>query len=254
MRVTLLQRDIVWADPEANMRRNDALFHSDGGADLYVFPEMFSTGFCTRPEGIAEESPSATLEWMKQKAANFGCAVAGSVAVHERGNYFNRFYFVTPDRKAVQYDKRHLFTYGGEHRTFTPGNERVIVTYKGVRILPLICYDLRFPVWSRNRGDYDMAIYVASWPAPRTGVWRHLLRARAIENQCYVAGVNRCGSDPGNMYEGATVLIDPRGDIVAECPDCTESSISAEINLGLLGEIRAGFPVLNDADDFTVGI
>lgn len=105
MRITLLQRDIVWADPEANMRRNDALFQSDGGADLYVFPEMFSTGFCTRPEGIAEESPSATLEWMKQKAANFGCAVAGSVAVHERGNYFNRFYFVTPDRKAVQYDQ-----------------------------------------------------------------------------------------------------------------------------------------------------
>lgn len=252
MKITMLQRDIVWADPQANMRRNDCLF-TDGGADLYVFPEMFSTGFCTEPEGIAEPVPSETLRWMKEKAARFRCAIAGSVAVYEAGEYFNRFYFVYPDGRTVQYDKRHLFTFGGEHLRFTPGSERVIITYKGVRILPLICYDLRFPVWSRNRGDYDLVIYVASWPAPRTNVWRHLLRARAMENQCYVAGVNRCGRDPNNVYEGGTVMIDPCGNVMAERPDGAEGSISAETDLDSLKAIRAGFPVLDDADTFRIG-
>ena len=254
MKITLLQRDIVWADPEANRRRNDDLFSADGDTDLYVFPEMFSTGFCTVPDGIAEMAPSGTLEWMKEKAVRFRCAVAGSVAVKEEGRYFNRFYFVFPDGRVVPYDKRHLFTFGGEHLRFTPGKERVVISYKGVRILPLICYDLRFPVWSRNRGDYDLIIYVASWPAPRTNVWKHLLRARAMENQCYVAGVNRCGCDPGHVYEGGTVVVDPGGNVLAECPDGAESRISAEIDLDTLNGIRAGFPVLDDADAFTIGM
>ena len=246
MKITLLQRDIAWADPQANMRRNDGLFSDDGGTDLYVFPEMFSTGFCTEPDGIAEPAPYETLRWMKEKAVRFRCAVAGSVAVEEAGRYFNRFYFVFPDGRTAQYDKRHLFTFGGEHLRFTPGRERVIVSYMGVRILPLICYDLRFPVWSRNRGDYDLIIYVASWPAQRINVWRHLLRARAMENQCYVAGVNRC--------EGGTVMVDPCGNVMAECPDGAEGRISAEIDLDRLKAIRAGFPVLDDADDFRIGV
>ena len=250
MKITLLQRDIVWADPQANMTRNDSIFQSDGGSDLYIFPEMFSTGFCTVPEGIAEPLPSATLGWMKDKAARNSCAIAGSVAVQEDGKYFNRFYFVHPDGTVDQYDKRHLFTYGGEHLRFTAGSERTVVVYKGWRILLEICYDLRFPVWSRNRGDYDMIIYVASWPKPRTEAWRQLLRARAIENQCYVAGVNRCGSDPSCEYEGGTAVIDPYGKTVAECPDSMESRISADISMDLLEDFRKKFPVLEDADTF----
>lgn len=252
MKVTLLQRDIVWADPDANMRRNDPLFSADDGADLYVFPEMFSTGFCTAPGETAEPTPSRTLGWMKEKARRFGCAVAGSIAVEEQGRYYNRFYFVFPDGKVAQYDKKHLFTYGGEHLRFTPGRERVVIAYNGLRILPLICYDLRFPVWSRNRGEYDLIIYVASWPKPRTYAWKQLLRARAIENQCYVIGVNRCGSDPYNEYEGGTVLLDPFGGVVAECPDGIESRVTAEIDPDRLAEIRKKFPVLEDADPFTI--
>lgn len=252
MKITLLQRDIVWADPEANKLKNENLFSIEEGSDLYVFPEMFSTGFCTEPEGVAESVPSETLGWMKEKAAQFHCAVAGSIAVQEEGRYFNRFYFVFPDGNVMQYDKRHLFTFGGEHLRFTPGQERVVITYNGVRILPQICYDLRFPVWSRNRGDYDMIIYVASWPKPRTNAWKQLLRARAIENQCYVAGVNRCGHDPHHEYEGGTVILDPYGEVMAECPDGIESAISAEIEMDRLNEIRKNFPVLDDADRFMV--
>ena len=252
MKITLLQRDIAWADPEANMQANDRLFSADERSDLYVFPEMFSTGFCTNPEGIAEPAPSRTLAWMEEKAVQHRCAVAGSLAVEEGGRYFNRFYFVFPDGSFAQYDKKHLFTYGGEHLRFTPGRERIVIEYQGLRILPLICYDLRFPVWSRNRGDYDMIIYVASWPRPRTYAWKQLLRARAIENQCYVAGVNRCGSDPGNEYEGGTVLLDPYGEVIGECPDGVESRISAEIDPERLAGIREKFPVLKDADPFTL--
>ena len=250
MKITLLQRNIVWADPQANMARNDSIFQSDGGSDLYIFPEMFSTGFCTVPEGIAEPLPSATLGWMKDKASRNNCAIAGSVAVQEDGKYFNRFYFVHPDGTVDQYDKRHLFTYGGEHLRFTAGSERTVVVYKGWRILLEICYDLRFPVWSRNRGDYDMIIYVASWPKPRTEAWRQLLRARAIENQCYVAAVNQCGPEVfrgGSVkYCGMSAVFDPWGEIVAECPPDEENLAFADIDLGLVDEIRARIPVFSD--------
>lgn len=252
MKITLLQRDIVWADPEANRLRNDPLFSDGEGADLYVFPEMFSTGFCTRSGAITEPDPAPTLAWMREKAVQHRCAVAGSLAIRENERSYNRFYFVFPDGSFAQYDKKHLFTYGGEHQTFTPGRERVIIPYGGLRILPLICYDLRFPVWSRNRGDYDLLLYVASWPKSRSYAWKQLLRARAIENQCYVAGVNRCGRDPDNEYEGGTVLLNPYGEVMAECPDGVESRISAEIDPERLAGIRKKFPVLEDADPFTL--
>ena len=219
MKITLLQRDIVWADPEANMKRNDRIFEEFPGSDLYVFPEMFSTGFCTKPECVAEQYVPKTLVWMKEKASACRCAVAGSLAVCDSGKYYNRFYLATPDGIVFTYDKRHLFTYGGEHLEYTSGKERTVVTFAGVRILPQICYDLRFPVWSRNRGDYDMIIYVASLPAKRAVAWTQLLRARSIENQCYVAAVNRCGSDPSNEYAGGNVILDTYGQVLAEFPD-----------------------------------
>lgn len=249
MKITLLQQNIVWADPEANVSRIDALLERMEPADLYVFPEMFSTGFATNPQGIAEKN-GFTLDWMKRTAANRGCALAGSVAVEKDGLFYNRFYFVHPDGRAEHYDKHHLFTYGGEDKTFTAGNERVIVTHCGVRILLQICYDLRFPVFSRNRGDYDMIIYVASWPTPRVEAWKALLVARAIENQCYVAAVNRVGEDPACSYCGGTMLIDSYGRKMEICPEGKESSISGIIDLEELRAFRRKFPVLNDADSF----
>ena len=250
MKIALLQSDIEWAMPCRNRFGAEAMIASAPGCDLYVLPEMFSTGFCTSPEGVAEPEPCDSLKWMKDNAEMFSAAIAGSVAVEENGRFFNRFYFVTPDGNAVHYDKRHLFTYGGEHLKFTAGNERKIVEYKGVRILLQVCYDLRFPVWSRNRGDYDLALYVASWPETRADAWRQLLKARAIENQCFVAGVNRIGTDPSNSYCGGTMLIDPFGKVVAECADGVESVAVAEISMEELAAFRQKFPVLDDADDF----
>lgn len=250
MKVTVLQRDIVWANPEENRRRCDEVIERNPESDLYILPEMFSTGFCTNPDGIAENLDNETLQWMKSKAAEKSAAIAGSVAVTDGKRYFNRFYFVKPDGSVAFYDKKHLFTYGGEHHRFTAGEERVIVEWKGVRILLEVCYDLRFPVWSRNRTDYDMIIYVASWPTPRVAAWSALLVARAIENQCYVAGVNRVGTDPACEYCGGTVVIDPYGKTIAECPMDEESEASAVIDMDALVAFREKFPVLNDADEF----
>ncbi|MBQ8863365.1 MAG: amidohydrolase [Rikenellaceae bacterium] len=250
MRVTILQRDIVWAAPEQNIERANQAIDRNPGADLYVLPEMFSTGFCVAPEGVAESLDSPTLQWMRRKAAQTSAAIAGSVAVTDGEHYYNRFYFVKPSGSVEWYDKRHLFTYGGEHLRYTAGTERKIVEWCGVRILLEVCYDLRFPVWARNRGDYDMILYVASWPTPRVAAWSSLLVARAIENQCYVAGVNRVGSDPACQYSGGSVIIDPYGRVLASCADNTECEATAEVDMTVLDEFRQKFPVLNDAEDF----
>ena len=232
MKITILQRNIEWANPQANVARADEAISCLPDSDLFVLPEMFSTGFCTQPEGIAESADSETLHWMKRKAAERNCAIAGSVAVCENGNYYNRFYFV--------------------HKRFTAGTERVVVNFRGVRILLEVCYDLRFPVWARNLGDYDMILYVASWPTPRVDAWSALLRARAIENQCYVAGVNRMGVDPACEYSGGSAIIDPYGKTIAECPWSRESAVSADIDMEALQAFRKKFPVLDDADPFTL--
>ncbi len=248
MKVIILQSDIEWANPVANVQNINKMIDAAGVADLYVLPEMFSTGFCTEPEGVAEPMDSATLRWMQQKAAVTGAAIAGSIAVYEDGKYYNRFYFVKPNGMVSHYDKHHLFTYGGEHNHFTAGNERVVVEHCGVRILLEVCYDLRFPVWSRNRGDYDMILYVASWPESRVAAWSALLVARAIENQCYVAGVNRVGSDPKCNYCGGSAIIDPYGNTLATCDMGEECAVSAEVDMEALRAFREKFPVLNDAD------
>lgn len=248
MKISIIQQDIVWADVAENIRKVDAAIDTHPKADLYVLPEMFSTGFCTVPDGIAEEAYGLSLQWMKAKSSMIDAAIAGSLAVKENGQYFNRFYFVQPDGTVHHYDKKHLFTYGGEHEHFTAGNERVVVEFRGIRILLEICYDLRFPIWSRNHGDYDMILYVASWPSVRMTAWKSLLVARAIENQCYVAGVNRVGKDPDNEYAGGSMVIDPYGNIIAECEDGVEMSASTEIDMDMLEAFRIKFPVLNDSD------
>lgn len=251
MKITILQTDITWAAPAENRRRAEAAIREMPGADLYVLPEMFSTGFCTDPAGIAERD-GETLAWMKQQAALTGAAVAGSVAVEEEGKYYNRLYFVKPDGTEEHYDKRHLFTYGGEHEHYTRGDRRVVVEWQGVRILLQVCYDLRFPVWSRNdrHAPYDLILYVANWPAPRIAVWNTLLTARAIENQCYVAGVNRVGTDPTCHYPGCSALIDPYGRPLTTChTDGQPGAVTATIDLARLTAFRRKFPVLEDGDD-----
>lgn len=250
MKIVILQTDIYWANPKKNLECAEEMLKKYAEVDLFVLPEMFSTGFCTRPQGIAEPVESESLVWMKRVAAERNCAIAGSVAIEDGGKFFNRFYFVHPDGLVQSYDKKHLFTYGGEHKQFTPGTERVIVSYKGVRFLMQICYDLRFPVWSRNRGDYDVALYVASWPVPRIEAWKALLRARAIENQCYVVAVNRVGEDPNCSYCGGSEVINPYGKTIAVCEDYKVCGAEAVIDMDVLEDFRKKFPVLNDADDF----
>ncbi len=248
MKITILQRDIVWGNPAENAHRADEAIATLPDADIYLLPEMFSTGFCTSPQGMAEQDNGATLQWMQHIAKARNCAVAGSVAIEIDGRFYNRFYFVHPDGTVEHYDKKHLFTYGGEHKRFTAGDRRVIVNFRGVRILLQVCYDLRFPIWARNRKVYDMIMYVASWPTPRIEAWKILLRARAIENQCYVAAVNRVGSDPSCEYCGGSAVIDPYGKTIAECADGEEAAASAIIDMEALEAFRKKFPVLDDAD------
>ena len=251
MRVIILQHDINWACPADNQQRLETMLLQQPKADLYVLAEMFSTGFATEPEGIAENNCSS-LQWMKLMASQLDAAIAGSVATEENGKFYNRFYFVQPDGTMTFYDKHHLFTYSGEDKRFTRGENRVVVEYRGVRFMLQVCYDLRFPVFSRNKGDYDALIYVANWPSTRVEAWKALLRARAIENQCYVIGVNRVGNDPKCQYQGGSAIIDPYGQTLATPADFQEAAVAADINLDSLNAFREKFPVLNDADEFII--
>ena len=250
MKLTLLQTDIVWGDPEANRSRAEALIASQPGADIYILPEMFTTGFATQEDARLDEDAGQTLAWMKEQAAKGDCALAGSVALREGDRCFNRFFFVKPDGTVTQYDKRHLFTYGGERNRFTGGDRRVIVEWRGVRFLLLVCYDLRFPVWMRNRNDYDAILLVANWPQVRQDAWETLLKARAIENQCYVAGVNRVGKDPVCEYIGGSALYNPFGQQLVRCRDAEADAASGMVYMGMLDDFRKKFPVLEDGDDF----
>ena len=253
MKISLVQFSPVWKDPSANRDRLHKLLARIPATDLIVLPEMFSTGFVTEPAGIAEKD-GESLRFMQETAAARDCAVAGSLAVETEGTFRNRFYFVYPDGSEVHYDKHHLFTYGGEHHTFAAGEKPVVADFRGVRILLQVCYDLRFPVFSRNRllpdgsALYDLALYVASWPDVRTDAWDALLKARAIENQCFLAGVNRVGTDPGNRYSGHSVLLGPKGQVLARCKDNEEEVVTFEIQLPELLAFRNQFPVLRDAD------
>lgn len=250
MKIKIVQQDISWGQPSDNISRLDSILDANQGADVYVLPEMFTTGFATMEEATVEKAPTPTLDWMKKRAAQGNCAIAGSVALEENGKCYNRFYFVKPDGSVTQYDKRHLFTYGGEDKRYTAGEERVVVEYKGVRFLLAVCYDLRFPVWLRNRGDYDAMIIVANWPDVRAFAWNTLVRARAIENQCYVLAANRVGTDPVCNYCGGTAFLDPYGATIAQAEDNKECVIEGDLDMSMLEAYREKFPVRADADDF----
>ena len=252
MKILLLQTDIVWQSPEANREHIDELI-KDATADLIILPEMFTTGFCTSPKEIAESACGETFDWMRGVAKTKNAAVAGSIAMEENGRFFNRFYFVRPNGSYDTYDKRHLFSFAGEHKEYEAGQERVIVEHLGFRILLQVCYDLRFPVFSRNRNDYDMIIYVANWPVQRIEAWNILLKARAIENACYVAGVNRVGYDPHCKYNGSSVLLDYMGKEIAAATCRKEEIVFGEIDREALIAFRKKFPVLDDADSPLIG-
>lgn len=251
MKITLVQQDIEWADVAKNRQTAEKMIMEAERSDLYILPEMWSTGFATSPEGIAE-SDEGSLLWMMNLANRIDAAIAGSVATEEDGKYYNRFYFVKPEGDYVFYDKKHLFTYGGENNHYSAGGKKVIVEWRGVTFLLQVCYDLRFPVFSRNgiseENKYDVAIYVASWPQSRRLPWDVLLRARAIENQCFVCGVNRVGRDKYCEYDGGSIIIDPYGKDVVACEDSKAETKSAEIDIDRLRHFREKFPVLKDMD------
>lgn len=252
MKISVFQPDLKWEDKNTNfMKLEEAMKPFYSKSEIIILPEMFATGFSMNVS-LGEENDGPTLQWMKQQAVRGNFAVCGSYIALEDGGAFNRFAFVTPVSERF-YDKRHLFSMGVEDKFFLPGKKRTIIEYNGWRISPFICYDLRFPVWSRNRDEYDLAIYVASWPEPRINVWNTLLRARAIENQCYVAGSNRTGTDGnGVRHNGMSQIIDPKGEPVISAGANEEKAISADLSLKELNDFRKKFNVFRDMDDFSI--
>lgn len=252
MKATIVQSSIKWEDKSANLAHLSFLLDStDPGGGIVVLPEMFTTGFTMNPEPLAEEMDGPALEWMKERAAAGGYAICGSLIIEEEGRYYNRMVFVTPDGNVVFYDKRHLHSMSGEHTVYSRGNKRVVVPYIEFSFNLQVCYDLRFPVWSRNLGDTDVLVYSANWPSVRSNVWKALLVARAIENQCYVIGVNRVGANPdGTTYNGDSAIIGPRGELLASLDPGKEGVVSALLSREILDKYRDDMPVWRDADPF----
>lgn len=254
MKISAFQMNIE-PTAEGNYKKISEFLKSEKqSSDILVLPEMFTTGFAMDSEKISEQHGGKTLKFLMDAAAESGTAICGSVATKDDDGsgikYYNRFYFVEPSGKYHTYDKHHLFRMAGEHNHYTAGDERVIVEYKGVRILLQVCYDLRFPVYSRNRQDYDMIIYVASWPTVRVAAWNKLLDARAIENVAFVVGVNRTGDFEGINYIGGTHIINFKGEKIISAKDHAEEVISAEISIDDLNKFRTAFPAHMDADKF----
>lgn len=251
--VNLIQTDIVWEDVEANLQNIEFLIdRHPQKSDLYILPETFSTGFTMQTEKFAVPESGGAVQWMIEHARIMDAMFMGSVIIEEDGKYFNRLYCISKEGIEGFYDKRHLFRMGREHDFYTPGEERKVITFRGFRILPLICYDIRFPVFSRNRNDYDILLYVANWPAPRQHVWTVLLQARAIENQAYVLGVNRVGLDgEGVDHLGETSVINLIGKKTAGLAN-KPGLLYYEIPLNEIVNFRRKFPAWKDADDFRI--
>lgn len=252
LKIALIQADLRWQNAKQNrIQFSQKINEIKEHVDLIVLPEMFTTGFTMNPIEVAETMQGETVKWMQTIASEKNSAIAGSVVIFENKKYYNRFLFVHPSGAINQYDKRHLFTLAGEHEVYTSGNNKMIIDYKGWKICPLICYDLRFPVWSRNIEGYDLLIYVANWPTPRISAWDALLKARAIENMSYTIGVNRVGVDANNMeYTGHSKIINPSGDILAEISQNTEAIITVNLTKNLLNLTRQKLQFLNDRDSF----
>jgi omega-amidase len=254
LRITTIQSTITWHNPAANLAHYAELMGQIGGpTDVVILPEMFTTGFTMDPAANSETMDGTAMSWMADKASALNAVVTGSLVIEEAGKYYNRLIWMQPDGEYQTYNKRHLFAMAGEHEHYAEGKERLIVEYKGWRICPLICYDLRFPVWARNDDAYDLLIYTANWPNKRSYDWNTLLKARAIENQCYVAAVNRVGTDEnGHEYNGDSCVIDPGWKKTLYHVEKVEAVHTETLSAEHLAEVRRRLPFLQDRDVFSV--
>ena len=253
MKIALIQTSLSWENP---MENRSHLVQKINGfmeeVDLIVLPEMFSSGFTMNPKAVAETMQGETVLWLQHLAKAKNCAITGSLVIEENGNYYNRLVFVFPNGDIKTYDKRHLFTLAGEHQFYSAGEDKLIINYKGFKICPLVCYDLRFPVFSRNVEHYDVLLYVANWPKPRVNAWDILLRARAVENMCYTIGVNRIGTDNNNhKYIGHSQVVDFLGEYVLE-PQEADAVFIVELDKAKLLETREKLTFLIDRDTFEI--
>lgn len=238
MKITVIQQDIAWKDIHTNISRIEALVAQAERSDLYIFPEMCSTGFCMQPQGVAEDVGGASVQAAMRLAVKYNAAMVLPVMTHEDGKYYNRMYFITPEGILGQYDKHNLFEYSGEDKVFQPGERKVIWEWRGVRFRPAICYDLRFPVFLYNRAEYDVLLIAANFPDSRLLAWDTLVRARAIENMCYVAASNRVGSDEYGTYKGHSVILNPYGMTLAGCNDGENGCATAELDSEMIAKLR----------------
>lgn len=251
LKISCIQNDVIARNPEANRRHLDEMLKTVENTDIIVFPETFTTGFPADPNEFAEEVGGTTMQWMREKAVEKNCAVCGTIILKNNG-FYNSFIWMEPDGKYYLYNKRHLFTMGGEIG-LNRGEERITIEYKGWRIRPFVCYDMRFPVWNRNsfkdgKYEYDLAIFTAEWPEKKSEVWNTLLRARAIENQAYIVGVNRVGIDDSDIkYRGETMILNMKGRVVAQASE-GECVVNGEVNMEDLTAFRNYFIVANDWD------
>jgi omega-amidase len=253
MKVALIQSALIWENPVANRNHFEKKIGAITSAvDLILLPEMFTTGFTMSPENVAETMQGKTVLWMQTLAKANSCAITGSIVIEEGGNFYNRMLFVFPSGEIQYYDKRHLFTLAGEDKVYRAGKQKLIVDYLGWKICPLICYDLRFPVFSRNTECYDLLLYVASWPKIRTNAWDALLKARAIENMCYTIGVNRTGVDgSGYEYVGHSQALDFLGNAILG-PQESEGVFLVELDKELMMKTRQKLDFLSDKDSFEI--
>ncbi len=250
MQITLLQTALFWQAPEKNLRQFAQKIGSAPPSDLILLPEMFTTGFSMHPAGLAAK-PEEMSSWLQEQAGSKNSAICGSAMVTEEGKFHNRLFFVTPGGKVYTYDKKHLFTLAGEEKVYSPGHTSILIEYKGWRIKPLVCYDLRFPVWSRNVEEYDLLLYVANWPERRQSAWQALLKARAIENMCYTAGLNRVGEDGnGVSHSGRSVVHDPLGEVILDFKPFEEGVQTVKLDKERLQKVRNKLGFLKDRDQF----
>lgn len=258
--VTLIQSDLFWEDREKNREAfAERIASIDAPTDLILLPEMFTTGFAMEPHKLAEPMEGTTMQWMHDMASAKNCVLAGSIIIKEKDNFFNRLIWMRPDGSCDFVDKKHLFTFAGENKHYAPGNKKLIVELRGWKIMPLICYDLRFPVWSKNRYkadtgfDYDCMINVANWPEKRSHVWRILLMARALENQSYVIGINRIGTDGNKIgYSGDSAVISPKGENLSNMAPYKEQIETVVMSRADLDTFRDNFRPWADWDEFEI--
>ncbi|MCF6240066.1 MAG: amidohydrolase [Bacteroidales bacterium] len=253
LKISIIQTELFWENKEENLNNfQNKIENLSGKTDLIILPEMFTTGFSMKPEEFAESMNGKTVSWMKVMTKSSGAAIAGSIIIEENKKFYNRFLFVS-EQGIEYYDKRHLFAMAGEDKYYEQGKENLLIKYKGWKIRPQICYDLRFPVWSRNTDEYDLLIYVANWPEKRVAHWNTLLKARAIENQSYVAGINRIGFDGNNYpHSGDSAVYDAMGEKISKTKANEESVETIALSLDELKKTRKNLPFLQDKDKYNI--